>query len=78
MLKIVGTDINTPQIIRDRANDTNSTNNKSFDNVDELLQYTSNTRRRRNHSTAKRQNTSSANRPGDPAPAWGRDGNERG
>ena len=37
-----GKDINTPQIIRNRANDSDSTNNKSFDNVDELLQYTSN------------------------------------
>ena len=32
-------DINTPQIIRYRVNDTDSTNNKSFDNVDELLLY---------------------------------------
>ena len=45
-------DIITPQIIRDRANDTDSQNNKSFDNVDELLQYTSNSGRKRNHSTA--------------------------
>ena len=45
-------DINTPQIIKDRASDTDSTNNKSFDNVDELLQYTSNTRRKRKHSAA--------------------------
>ena len=45
-------DINTAQIIRDRANDTDSTNNKSFDNVDKLLQYTSNTRKKRKHSAA--------------------------
>ena len=32
-------DINTPQIIRYRVNDTDSTNNKSFDNLDELLLY---------------------------------------
>ena len=45
-------DINTPQIIRDRANNTDSTNNKSVDNAEELLQYTSNTRRKRKHSAA--------------------------
>ena len=45
-------DINTPQIIRDRANDTDSTNNKRFDNVEKLLQYTSNTRKKRKHSAA--------------------------
>ena len=38
-------DINTPQIIKDRASDTDSTNKKSFDNVDELLQ-------KRKHSAA--------------------------
>ena len=43
-------DVNTPQIIRNRANDSDSTNDKSFDNVDELLQYTSNTTRKRKHS----------------------------
>ena len=45
-------DIITPQIIRGRANDTDSQNNKSFDNVDELLQYASNSRRKRKHSAA--------------------------
>ena len=68
-------DINTPQIIRNCANDSDSINNKSFDNVDELLQYTSNTTRKRKHSAAastpQRQNTSSANEPGDLKSAWG-------
>ena len=44
-------DINTPQIIRNRANDSDSTDN-SFDNVDELLQHTSNTSRKHKHSAA--------------------------
>ena len=45
-------DIITPQIIRDRRNDTDSQNNKSFDNLDELLRYTSNSGRKRKHSAA--------------------------
>ena len=45
-------DVITPQIIRDRANYTDSQNNKSFDNVDELLQYTSNSGRKRKYSAA--------------------------
>ena len=45
-------DIITPQIIRGRANDTDSQNNKSFDNVDKLLQYSNNCRRKRKHSAA--------------------------
>ena len=32
-------DINTPQIIRNRANDSDSTNNRTFNKVNELLQY---------------------------------------
>ena len=68
-------DINTPQIIRNCANDSDSINNRSFDNVDELLQYTSNTTGKRKHSAAastpQRQNTSSANEPGDLKSAWG-------
>ena len=44
--------VNTPQIIRNHANNSDSTNNKSFNNVDELLQYTSNTTRKRTQSAA--------------------------
>ena len=41
---------NTPQIFRSSPNDSDSINNKSFDNVNRLLQHTSNNTRKRKHS----------------------------
>ena len=43
-------DINTPQSFRSSPNDSDSINNKSFDNVNRLLQHTSNNTRKRKHS----------------------------